>query len=50
MHEAKTHRSRLVERVSEGEEIVIGRNGRPVARSRVSSPTSHTPRRVVSDG
>jgi prevent-host-death family protein len=32
MHEAKTHFSRLVERVEAGEEIVIGRAGRPVAR------------------
>lgn len=32
MHEAKTHLSRLVERVEQGEEIVIGRAGKPVAR------------------
>jgi prevent-host-death family protein len=32
MHEAKTHLSRLVERVSQGEEIVIARAGQPVAR------------------
>jgi len=32
MHEAKTNLSRLVERVAEGEEIVIARNGEPVAR------------------
>lgn len=32
MHEAKTHLSRLVERVEHGEEVIIGRNGRPVAR------------------
>lgn len=32
MHEAKTHLSRLVERAAAGEEIVIGRAGRPVAR------------------
>lgn len=32
MHEAKTHFSRLVERVEAGEEILIGRAGRPVAR------------------
>ena len=32
IHEAKTHLSRLVERVAAGEEIVIGRAGRPVAR------------------
>jgi prevent-host-death family protein len=32
MHEAKTHLSRLVERVERGEEIVIGRAGKPVAK------------------
>lgn len=32
VHEAKTHLSRLLERVSRGEEIVIAKAGRPVAR------------------
>ena len=32
IHQAKTHLSRLVERVEAGEEIVIARAGRPVAR------------------
>ena len=32
VHEAKTHLSRLLARVEEGEEIVIARNGTPVAR------------------
>ncbi len=32
VHEAKTHLSRLLERVSAGEEIVIARSGKPVAR------------------
>jgi prevent-host-death family protein len=32
VHEAKTHLSRLLERVKRGEEIVIARSGRPVAR------------------
>ncbi|MDX6633494.1 MAG: hypothetical protein QOG26_1499 [Solirubrobacterales bacterium] len=32
MHEAKSNLSRLVERVEAGEEIVIARNGEPVAR------------------
>lgn len=32
VHEAKTHLSRLLERVAAGEEVVIGRAGRPVAR------------------
>jgi prevent-host-death family protein len=32
MHEAKTQLSRLVERATQGEEVVIGRAGTPVAR------------------
>ena len=32
VHEAKTHFSRLLARVSKGEEIVIARAGKPVAR------------------
>jgi prevent-host-death family protein len=31
-HEAKTHLSRLLERVAAGEEIVIGKSGKPVAK------------------
>ena len=32
VHEAKTHLSRLLARVEEGEEVIIARNGKPVAR------------------
>ena len=32
MHEAKTHFSRLIARVEAGEEVVIARDGHPVAR------------------
>ena len=32
VHEAKTHLSRLLQRVEAGEEIVISRAGTPVAR------------------
>ena len=32
MHEAKTHLSRYLGQVARGEEIVIARNGHPVAR------------------
>ncbi len=32
VHEAKTHLSRLLERVAEGEEIIIAKSGRPVAK------------------
>lgn len=32
IHQAKTHFSKLVERAAAGEEIVIGKAGKPVAR------------------
>jgi prevent-host-death family protein len=32
VHEAKTHLSRLLARVARGEEIVIARAGKPIAR------------------
>jgi prevent-host-death family protein len=32
MHDAKTHLSRLAERAGNGEEIIIARNGRPLAK------------------
>jgi prevent-host-death family protein len=32
IHEAKTHFSKLVERAAAGEEIVIGKAGKPVAQ------------------
>jgi len=32
IHEAKTHLSRLLERVSKGETIVIAKAGKPIAR------------------
>jgi prevent-host-death family protein len=32
VHQAKTHLSRLLRRVEEGEEVVISRAGKPVAR------------------
>ncbi|MGH2367352.1 MAG: type II toxin-antitoxin system Phd/YefM family antitoxin [Chloroflexota bacterium] len=32
IHEAKTHLSRLVERVAAGEEVVIARSGKPIAK------------------
>jgi prevent-host-death family protein len=32
MHEAKTKLSQLVERAEAGEDIVIARNGKPIAR------------------
>lgn len=32
IHEAKTHLSRLLENVIEGDEVVIAKHGKPVAR------------------
>jgi prevent-host-death family protein len=32
VHQAKTHLSRLLERVAAGEDVVIARAGKPVAR------------------
>jgi prevent-host-death family protein len=32
IHEAKTHFSRLIDRVLQGEEVVIAKAGRPVGR------------------
>ena len=32
IHEAKTHLSRLVEEAARGDEIIIAKSGRPVAR------------------
>ena len=40
IHEAKTHLSRLVERAAAGEEIIIARNGKPVAKL---VPVGHDP-------
>ncbi len=40
VHEAKTHLSRLLERVERGEEIVIARAGKPVAKLVPIEPSS----------
>jgi prevent-host-death family protein len=32
IHEAKTHLSRLLERVALGEEVIIAKSGKPVAK------------------
>jgi prevent-host-death family protein len=32
IHEAKTHLSRLLERVSHGEDVIIAKAGKPIAR------------------
>ena len=38
IHEAKTHLSRLLRRVEAGEEIVIAKSGRPIAKLVPYSP------------
>lgn len=43
VHEAKTHLSRLLDRVAAGEEIVIAKAGKPIAR--LSAVEAAAPRR-----
>lgn len=43
VHEAKTHLSRLLERVEAGEEVIVARAGRPIARLIPYQPR-HEPR------
>jgi len=43
VHEAKTHLSRLIEKVLAGEEVVIARNNRPVARLVREAPPKKKP-------
>lgn len=43
MHQAKTHFSKLVERVEKGEEILIARNGQPVAKLVSIKPQTRRP-------
>ncbi|MDB5075930.1 MAG: putative Antitoxin of toxin-antitoxin system, phd type [Chloroflexi bacterium] len=44
IHEAKTHLSRLVEEVANGDDIVIAKAGKPVARLVAIEP-QHAPRK-----
>ena len=45
IHEAKTHLSRLIHKVEEGEEIIVCRGKHPVARLVPASPVkAHRPR------
>jgi prevent-host-death family protein len=46
VHEAKTHLSRLLAEVEAGEEIVIARAGKPVARLTAASPATPAERRL----
>ena len=41
IHEAKTHLSKLIERTSQGEEFIIARAGKPVARLTAIEPIEH---------
>lgn len=43
VHEAKTHLSRLIERVLAGEEVVISRNKEPVVRLVREAPSRKKP-------
>lgn len=44
IHEAKTHFSELVAAVERGEEVVIARRGKPVARLVIAEPPERKPR------
>lgn len=46
VHEAKTHLSRLLYRVEKGEEILIARNGKPVARLVTAAQSDRRPGRL----
>jgi prevent-host-death family protein len=45
IHDAKTHFSQLLQRVAEGEEIIIAKSGRPIARliPIIDSPPARRP-------
>lgn len=45
IHEAKTHFSKLIARVQKGEEIVIGKAGKPVAK--ISVMTEKPQKRII---
>lgn len=47
MHDAKTHFSRLINRVEAGEEVIIARAGKPVAKV---VPISPEPKPVKREG
>lgn len=47
IHEAKTHLSRLLEAVARGEEVVIAKSGRPVAKLVPLAATTKRPGRLA---
>lgn len=46
IHEAKTHLSRLLEKVARGEEVTIAKSGRPVAKLVPIEPSKRRPGRL----
>jgi prevent-host-death family protein len=46
VHYAKTHLSKLLDRVAAGEEIVLGKHGKPVARLVPIQPVTRKPGRL----
>lgn len=46
VHYAKTHLSKLLDRVAAGEEIVLGKNGKPVAKLVPIEPAIRRPGRL----
>ncbi len=49
VHEAKTHLSKLLERVMNGEEVVIAKSGKPIARLISYSEKTNKPRQPGND-
>jgi prevent-host-death family protein len=47
VHAAKTHFSRLVDRAAAGEEIIIAKAGKPVAKLVPLTPSSKRPKRQL---
>ena len=50
IHEAKTHLSKLIQRVINGEEVIIARSGKPVARLGPVQPEGRERRQPGSAG
>lgn len=46
VHDAKTHLSKLLDRVAAGAEIVLGKNGKPVAKLVPIEPAIRRPGRL----
>jgi prevent-host-death family protein len=44
LYDAKTHLSQLVDRAAGGEEIIIGKNGKPLVKMVAYKEISNTPR------